>query len=168
MGLSLAELLMDAGLFPVLVARNEKKRQRIADSLHGHSGKYDTTVVDFSRIASVNAFTAAMGTCPDYLVDLYQSDYESMVAASDPSRVSEYMACNLTARAELIRFLSRRMLKQKFGRMIFISSVAADYPAQGQGFYAASKLAGEALYKNIGVELGRRGGDHLCHSAGVY
>ena len=49
------------------------------------------------------------------------------------------------------------MLKKKRGRLVFVSSSAADRPNPGQGFYAASKLASEALYKNLGLELGGRG-----------
>ena len=49
------------------------------------------------------------------------------------------------------------MLKKKKGRLIFVSSTAADMPNPGQGFYAAAKLASEALYRNLGLELGDRG-----------
>jgi 3-oxoacyl-[acyl-carrier protein] reductase len=40
---------------------------------------------------------------------------------------------------------------------VFISSTAAARPNPGQGFYAAAKLASEALYRNMGLELGGRG-----------
>jgi 3-oxoacyl-[acyl-carrier protein] reductase len=38
-----------------------------------------------------------------------------------------------------------------------VSSSAAYRPNPGQGFYAASKLASEALYRNLGLELGEHG-----------
>jgi 3-oxoacyl-[acyl-carrier protein] reductase len=49
------------------------------------------------------------------------------------------------------------MVKKRKGRLIFISSTAALRPKPGQGFYAAAKLASEALYRNMGLELGERG-----------
>ena len=49
------------------------------------------------------------------------------------------------------------MLKKRKGRLVFISSAAAARPNPGQGFYAAPKLASEALYRNMGLELGERG-----------
>lgn len=156
-GLCLAELLIHSGLYPVLAVRNEKKRKAVDSHLAGYAGKYGVGGIDFSRMASVGMFMDAFDMTFDYLVDLFQSDYESMVAASNPDFVTDYMTANITVRAELLRVLSRQMLKQRFGRMLFISSVAAAYPGQGQGFYAASKLASEALYKNIGLELGVRG-----------
>jgi len=49
------------------------------------------------------------------------------------------------------------MLKKRKGRLVFISSTAAVRSNPGQGFYAAAKLASEALYRNMGLELGKRG-----------
>ncbi len=49
------------------------------------------------------------------------------------------------------------MLKKRKGRLVFISSTAARRSNPGQGFYAAAKLASEALYRNMGIELGGRG-----------
>ncbi len=49
------------------------------------------------------------------------------------------------------------MIQKKYGRLIYISSTAALRPNPGQGFYAAAKAASEALYKNLGIELGSKG-----------
>ena len=49
------------------------------------------------------------------------------------------------------------MLARRFGRCVFVSSSAAECPAEGQGYYAAAKLAGEALYRSLAVELSGRG-----------
>jgi len=49
------------------------------------------------------------------------------------------------------------MLSGRKGRLVFVSSTAALRPNLGQGFYAAAKLAAEALYRNLGLELGKRG-----------
>ncbi len=156
-GLTLAELLINSDLYPVLTVRNNKKKEEVEKTLLSYSGKFGVVVIDFTEKESLKAFTDSKDIPFDYLVDLYQSDYESLVAASDIDKISEYFTTNITVRAELIRFLSREMLKRKFGRMIFVSSAAANFPAEGQGFYSSSKLASEALYKNTGVELGKRG-----------
>lgn len=49
------------------------------------------------------------------------------------------------------------MLARRFGRCVFVSSSAAQRPSPGQGWYAAAKLAGEGLYRSLGVELAGRG-----------
>jgi 3-oxoacyl-[acyl-carrier protein] reductase len=40
---------------------------------------------------------------------------------------------------------------------VLVSSAAAGRPNPGQGFYAAVKRSAEALYRNLGIELGGRG-----------
>ena len=68
-----------------------------------------------------------------------------------------YFQTNVSARARIIKAVARSMLKKRRGRMVFISSLAAQLPNFGQGFYAAAKRASEALYKNVAIELSGRG-----------
>ena len=49
------------------------------------------------------------------------------------------------------------MLSRRRGRMVYVSSTAAGRPNPGQGFYAAAKLACEALYRNLGIEMAAKG-----------
>lgn len=82
---------------------------------------------------------------------------ESLIGSADPDSIHHFFSENVSFRAELLRTASRIMLRKKRGRMIFVSSAAASRSNPGQGFYAASKLASEALYRSIGIELGSRG-----------
>jgi 3-oxoacyl-[acyl-carrier protein] reductase len=57
-------------------------------------------------------------------------------------------------------FISRGARKSAsgiFSFRSFMTSSAALRPGKGQGFYAAAKLAGESLYRSIGLELASRG-----------
>jgi len=56
-----------------------------------------------------------------------------------------------------LKRVGRTMLKQRRGRLVFVSSSAAFRPNPGQGFYAAAKQASEALYRSMGLEMGKRG-----------
>jgi 3-oxoacyl-[acyl-carrier protein] reductase len=71
--------------------------------------------------------------------------------------VHVYFTENISFRAEVLKTAGRIMLRKRKGRLVFISSTAAARPNPGQGFYAAAKLASEALYRNMGLELGGRG-----------
>ena len=93
----------------------------------------------------------------DFLVDFAHGDIESLVASANEDDICRYFAENVSFRAKILKRAGRAMLKKRKGRLIFISSSAADRPNPGQGFYAAAKLASEALYKNLGLELGCRG-----------
>ena len=99
----------------------------------------------------------ALGSGPEGLADFQHSPFESLLAQASPSAIEEWAAGDIALRARVLRALSRSMLARRRGRCLFISSAAADRPAPGQGFYAAAKLAGEALYRSLGLELGRRG-----------
>jgi 3-oxoacyl-[acyl-carrier protein] reductase len=93
----------------------------------------------------------------DYLVDFAQGEMECLVGAADPDAIQRYFAENVAGRAELIRTAARIMVRKRRGRMVFVSSSAALKPNPGQGFYAAAKLASEAIYRNLGLELAGRG-----------
>ncbi|MBW2145227.1 MAG: SDR family oxidoreductase [Deltaproteobacteria bacterium] len=93
----------------------------------------------------------------DYLVDFVQGDFESLIASADEDDVYRYFAENISFSAEIIKKTARIMLTKKMGRLVYVSSSAAVKPNPGQGFYAAAKLASEALYRNLGLELGGHG-----------
>lgn len=99
----------------------------------------------------------ASGQEPAYLVDLMHSRFESLMAAASPAAITGWATDDIGLRARLLRAVGRAMLAQRFGRCLFVSSSAAECPAEGQGYYAAAKLAGEALYRSLACELAGRG-----------
>lgn len=100
---------------------------------------------------------AALGAPPRHMVDLLHSRFEALVGAAAPEDVLRWADNDIALRARCLAAVSRSMLSRRAGRCVFLSSGAADRPAPGQGWYAAAKLAGEALYRSVGVELGGRG-----------
>ena len=98
-----------------------------------------------------------LGEPPAHLVDLMHSRFESLIAGAAPEAIMEWAAVDIGLRARLVRAVGRSMLARRFGRCVFVSSSAAECPAEGQGYYAAAKLAGEALYRSLAVELSGRG-----------
>ncbi len=156
-GLALAKDLVDEGLLPVLTFRTEKGKEKILKSMEAYSGRFETAFFDLNDMSAATGLFKETNSDPDYLVDLAHTDYESLVASASNEKIQDYFQANVTARATLVRSAARSMLKKKFGRLVFISSAAAVRPGTGQGFYTSSKQAGEALYKNCGLELCSRG-----------
>ncbi|MDC1023035.1 beta-ketoacyl-ACP reductase [Alphaproteobacteria bacterium] len=64
---------------------------------------------------------------------------------------------NLTASMRLTRQVIRGMLKRKYGRIIFVSSIVGHTGNPGQSNYAASKSALTGLTKSIAAEVASRG-----------
>jgi 3-oxoacyl-[acyl-carrier protein] reductase len=157
LAMCLAECMMESSLFPILTYRNEEGERRISGKLENHSGRYSSLYLDFSRRDSLDSLFGETGDDIDFLIDFAQGDMESFIAAADSDSMFRYFSENVSFRAEIVKRVSRAMLRTKRGRLVFISSSAASRPNPGQGFYSAAKLASEALYKNLGLELGKRG-----------
>ena len=64
---------------------------------------------------------------------------------------------NLSAAMRLTRQIIRGMLKRKYGRIIFISSIVGHTGNAGQSNYAASKSGLIGLTKSIALEVAGRG-----------
>jgi len=157
MGICLSRMLVQEGLFPVLAVRNEKRGKTAAKALADLSGQFSAVHLDLSVPETLDRIFPGRNADPDYLVDLAQTDYNSLIAASSGEKSDACFQVNIGGRARMVRAASRCMLRKRFGRLIFVSSAAAGCPGRGQGFYAASKQAGEALYANCALELGSRG-----------
>jgi len=67
------------------------------------------------------------------------------------------IATNLTASFRLARRASRAMIKGRYGRIVFVSSVVALLGSAGQVNYAASKAGLVGLARSLTRELGGRG-----------
>lgn len=156
LALVLASKLIGQGYRPILTWRNPEGRAKINLALADFAGRYETVRFDLADPLSGEAFFAHYAGY-DFLVDFAQGDYEALVAAADEERVAAYFAENVAARAAFIKHMTREMIRAKQGRLIYVSSSAAERPAPGQGFYAAAKLAAEALYRNCGLELAGKG-----------
>ena len=157
LAISLAGCMINAGIFPTLTYRNSKGLNHISERLDPFKGKYGSAYLDFSDRSSLDALLTQTGRDLDYLVDFVQGDFESLIASADEEDVYRYFTENVSFRAEIIKKVARVMLAKKMGRLVYVSSSAAARPNPGQGFYAAAKLASEALYRNLGLELGGRG-----------
>jgi len=64
---------------------------------------------------------------------------------------------NLTGTFRVVKRASRQMMRQRFGRMILISSVVGLLGSPGQVNYAASKAGLVGLARSVARELGGRG-----------
>ncbi|HYA15178.1 MAG TPA: SDR family oxidoreductase [Syntrophales bacterium] len=157
LALTLAGVMIETSLFPILTYRNDRGQNIIKKALPHLEGKYDACYLDLGNRVSVNSLFSHIGDDLDFVIDFAQENYESLIAQADGDIVFRYFNKNVSMRAEVLKMAGRIMLKKRKGRLVFISSTAAAKPNPGQGFYAAAKLASEALYRNMGLELGKRG-----------
>lgn len=70
---------------------------------------------------------------------------------------SEVIDANLTAAYRVARRATSKMIRARWGRMVFVSSVVALSGSPGQANYAASKAGLVGLARSLARELGGRG-----------
>ncbi|MBA4369737.1 MAG: hypothetical protein C0403_19090 [Desulfobacterium sp.] len=157
LGLELARLLIQEKIFPLLTCRNRAGEEKINECLKSFEGLYKVAYIDFRNMETIETLFDKVNHRLDFMIDIAHGDFERLVCSADSSDVYAYFSENISARAEIIKRTGRAMLQNKRGKMIFISSAAVENPNPGQGFYAASKLASEALYRNVGLEFRDRG-----------
>ncbi len=157
LSLHLARSAAAGGLFPILTFRNEAGRERIEKALLGEVQEYALLHLDLCRRETIAGLASLSDDGIDYMVDFAQENLEGLVASADAEAVAAYIETNIANRAAAVQLVARAMVSRRHGRMVYISSAAAGKPNAGQGFYAAAKLASEALYRNVGLELGSRG-----------
>ena len=157
LALTLAQSMIESDLFPILTYRDDKGLKAIGEVLRPFQGRYATCFLNFGDRDSLESVFSQIGDDLNFLVDFAQGNYENLIAGADEDSVYRYFTENISSRAEILKKVGRAMLKKRKGRLVFISSAAAVRPNPGQGFYAAAKLASEALYRNMGLELGERG-----------
>lgn len=156
LGLTLARRLLGAGLAVALTARDAAGEERVHHALECLGGDY-AVLRPVTPESLPERCAATLGCAPRHMVDLMHGRYESLLAAASPQEIDQWACDDIALRARCLRAVSRAMLAARAGRCVFVSSTAASLAAMGQGYYAAAKAAGEALYRSTGLELGRRG-----------
>jgi 3-oxoacyl-[acyl-carrier protein] reductase len=82
---------------------------------------------------------------------------DDLFVRMEPEAWQSVLSTNLGGTYNFCRAVAYTLMKQRRGRIINISSVAADHVNQGQTNYAASKGAINALTRALAVELASRG-----------
>ncbi|MCW2803909.1 MAG: hypothetical protein QOF52_191 [Propionibacteriaceae bacterium] len=99
-----------------------------------------------SALGPVEVLVANAGITRDTLVmRMSDEDWDAVIAT------------NLTGAFRVARRAARPMIRQRFGRIIFISSVVGQLGSAGQVNYAASKSGLVGMARSFARELGSRG-----------
>ena len=148
-GLAVARELADAGHTVVVTHRSGEP----PEGLHGvQCDVTDSAAVDaaFSQVESehgpVEVVVANAGVTQDGLLMRMPEDAFTTV-----------LDANLTGAWRVTQRATRGMMKGRFGRLIYISSVVGLMGAPGQANYAASKAGLIGLARSVARELGGRG-----------
>ena len=117
----------------------------VADVTDGDS--LDSAIAEVEeKLGPIEVVVANAGITKDtLLLRMTDDDFETVIDT------------NLTGSFRLVKRAIKSMMKQRFGRVVFISSVVGLYGSPGQINYSASKSALVGFARSLTRELGGRG-----------
>ena len=164
--LSKSFALTKANLF--LVGSSKEKISKLRDQLPSKKN-ISYFSVDFSQRENVSVFCDSIieehGGINVVINNAGVTDDNIFMRMSD-SAWDKVFAINLDASMVICRKFIRGMIKNKWGRIVNISSIVASTGNPGQSNYVASKSALNGLTKSIALEVATRGVTVNCISPG--
>jgi 3-oxoacyl-[acyl-carrier protein] reductase len=158
-GKGCAIALAKAGAAVAVVARNEQKLAETVAEVTAAGGKAAAFKLDVSNEeeikATVKAIVAQFGRL-DILVNNAGITRDQLMMRMKRADWDDVVATNLTAPFLLTQACVSTMLKQRYGRIINITSVNGQMGAPGQANYAASKAGLIGLTMSAARELASR------------
>ncbi|MEU7640645.1 MULTISPECIES: 3-oxoacyl-ACP reductase family protein [unclassified Streptomyces] len=104
----------------------------------------------------VSAVRASFGRI-DVLVNNAGITRDELLVNQSLADIEDVLRTNLVAPMLTLQAAAPAMLRQRYGRIVNISSAAASKPGRGQSNYAAAKGGLESFTKAMAVELASRG-----------
>ena len=140
-------------------ANSEDKASDVVKEIVAAGGSASTVQIDISDAESVdNAFTTIEKeyNSVDVLINNAGVTKDNILPRMKEDEWLEVIQTNLTGSFYTSQRAIKLMMKNKWGRIIFISSVVGLSGNQGQANYAASKAGLIGLAKSISKEMGSR------------
>jgi 3-oxoacyl-[acyl-carrier protein] reductase len=158
-GRTCALTLAKAGATVVVAARNQEKLNELASDITTAGGKaaaFALDVADEEQVKSVAKAAITQFGKTDILVNNAGITRDQLVMRMKRADWDAVLQTNLTSAYLCIQAVIGSMLKQRWGRIINITSVFGQMGQAGQANYAASKAGLIGLTMAIAREVGSR------------
>jgi 3-oxoacyl-[acyl-carrier protein] reductase len=158
-GRACALLLAESGAKLALCARNQEKLEQLAAEIKGKGGEAEVLPLDVSNDEAIKAVVksaiARFGKL-DILVNNAGITRDQLVMRMKRADWDDVLATNLTAPFLLIQAAISSMLKQRWGRIVNITSIFGQIGQVGQANYSSSKAGLIGLTMAVAREVGSR------------
>jgi 3-oxoacyl-[acyl-carrier protein] reductase len=145
--------------------KHPESLQALAESSNGRLIVKQVELQDLSAVTALVSEVAVNGL--HILINNAGATADNLLAAAELSEFDTLYAINYLAPVAACKAAIRPMLRQRYGRIINITSVAAYLPGKGQANYAGTKGALTAFSKALAVELGPKSITVNCVAPGV-
>ena len=158
-GRSVAQEISKSGAHVVCVSRSEDDLLKISKKLNDEGFSSSSFVCDVSNSNDFKKLiddTVSKFNQVDILVNNAGITKDNLIMRMSESDWNTVIDVNLKGVFNGIKAVSRQMMKQKYGRIINISSIVGLIGNPGQANYAASKAGVIGLGKAVSKELASR------------
>jgi len=158
-GRSVAQYMAQRGASIVAVSRKASHTEDLIQQIKDAGGKAVSVGADVSAAADVDAIlNAAMDAFGrvDILVNNAGITRDALLPRLKDEHWDEVLNINLKGAFLCTRAFSRVMAKQRYGRIVNITSVVGQMGNAGQANYCASKAGLVGMTRSNALELGRR------------
>ncbi|MDY0213370.1 MAG: 3-oxoacyl-[acyl-carrier-protein] reductase [Desulfuromonadaceae bacterium] len=158
-GNCVAAYMAERGAAIVAVSRDAADTATLVDQIKSAGGQAISVAADVSATADVdNIVKAALNSFGriDILVNNAGVTRDALLPRLKEEHWDEVLGINLKGAFLCTRAVSRIMTKQRYGRIINITSVVGQMGNAGQANYCASKAGLVGLTRSNALELGRR------------
>ena len=157
-GKAIATRLHQQGAHVVLHGTREEKLINLANQLGPNSSYIKADLSDLEAVSSLVESASKLSDSPiDILINNAGFAIDGLLLRMKVEEWQRVLDVNLTANMILCRTAIRSMIKQKWGRIISISSIVGVTGNSGQTNYSASKAGIIGFCKSLAQEVASRG-----------
>jgi 3-oxoacyl-[acyl-carrier protein] reductase len=159
-GAAIARRLIGQGTTLAILVRSENDTTAaLANACTAAGATFVCLRADITDRARVEKLVAELNAAHpiDVLVNNAGIVHDGLALRLDHDDYAEVMATNFFAAVDLAKLFLKGMVKRRFGRIIYISSLVADRGNPGQSAYAAAKAALNGYTRSVGKEMASRG-----------
>lgn len=156
-GQAIAEAFVKAGAHVIGTATTAQGAEAISTHLsaHGNGQGHVLDVTEPESIKTFNEFINTLGV-PHILVNNAGITRDNLLLRMSDAEWDDVIATNLTAIFRLCKLFVKPMMKNRWGRIINISSIVGETGNAGQCNYASAKAGLIGFTKSMAQELGSR------------
>ena len=162
-GFGIAKRLLLTCDVALAYASDEAKAQSAVEELRG--AMPEARIEAFRKMLSTEADCRALyvsvcdafGRAPNILVNSAGRLKDGLFLQADFNEYIQVVQEHLIATMALSQLAVKAMYKEKFGRIINLSSISASYAKRGQANYAAAKAGIEGFTRTLALEVAHRG-----------
>jgi 3-oxoacyl-[acyl-carrier protein] reductase len=159
-GNAIAMALAGAGATVIGTATTSEGAASFSANLasHGYNGR--GAVLDVGSAASIDALLQdleAAGQMPGVLINNAAITRDTLLLRMKPEDWDQVIATNLTSVFRLSKACLKRMMKERYGRIVNLTSIVGVTGNPGQANYAAAKAGILGFTKSLAQEVASRG-----------